>query len=125
MSGVRVADALDSLSGTRRLPACIVRDNGAEFTSRAFLASAHRRGIRLQFVRPGKPVQNAFVESFDVRLRDECLNEQWFLGLADARDLIERWRRDYNTARPHSALAGRTPAEFGLACGRLTPSPDP
>jgi putative transposase len=125
LPGTRVAEALDHLARRRRLPARIVCDNGPEFTSRAFLAWAQRRGVRLQFIRPGKPVENAFVESFNGRFRDECLNEQWFLSLADARELIERWRRDYNAARPHSGLAGRTPAEFLLVCGDPTPSPDP
>ena len=100
-------------------------DNGPEFTSRAFDAWAYRRGMKLLFIRPGKPVENAFVESFNGRFRDECLNEQWFLCLADARALVERWRRDYNAERPHSGLAGRTPAEFLRACGHPTPSPDP
>lgn len=112
-------------AATRRLPAWIVCDNGPEFTSRAFFAWTQRRGIRPQFIRPGKPVENAFVESFNGRFRDECLTEQWFLSLADARELIEGWRCDYNAARPHSGLAGRTPVEFLLVCGRLTPSPDP
>ena len=125
LPGGRVAEVLDRLGGSRRLPAWIVCDNGPEFTSRAFLAWTQRRGIRLQFIRPGRPVENAFVESFNGRFRDECLNEQWFLSLADARELIERWRRDYNAARPHSGLAGRTPAEFLLVCVRATPSPDP
>jgi putative transposase len=116
---------LDRLAGRRGLPAWIVCDNGPEFTSRVFLAWAERRGVRLQFIRPGKPVESAFVESFNGRFRDERLNEPWFLSVADARELIEHWRRDYNAARPHSGLAGRTPAEFLLVCGRLTPSPDP
>ncbi len=102
-----------------------ILDNGPEFTGRTFLAWAQRRGVRLQFIRPGKPVENAFVESFNGRFRDECLNEQWFLGLADARALIEDWRRDYNAAWPHSGIARRTPAEFLVACGALTLSPDP
>lgn len=70
-------------------------------------------------------MENAFVESFNGRLGDECLNEQWFLGLADAHDLIERWRRDWNAVRPRSSLAGRTPAELLTACGHPSSSPDP
>ena len=70
-------------------------------------------------------MENAFVESFNGGFRDECLNEHWFLSLTDARELIERWRRDYNAVRPHSGLGGRTPAEFLLTCGRPVPSPDP
>ena len=123
--GGRVAEALDRPAGARRLPAWIVCDNGPGVTSRAFLAWTQRRGVRLQFIRPGKPVENAFVESFTGRFRDECSNEQWFLSLPDARDLIECWRRDYNAVRPHSGLAGRTPAVFLLLCGRPTPSPEP
>lgn len=126
-SGARVADALDRLAGRRGLPAWIVCDNGPEFTRRAILAWVQRRGVRVQFIRAGtsrrKPVENAFVESFNGRFRDECLNEHWFLSVADARELIEHRPRDYNAARPHSALAGRTPAEFLLVCGHLTPHP--
>lgn len=125
MAGARVAQVLDDVARSRALPTSIVCDNGAEFTSRALLAWAERRGVRLQFIRPGKPVENAFVESFNGRLRDECLNEHWFLSLADARVLIEEWRHDYNAVRPHSSLARRTPAEFAVMCGRPVHSPDP
>lgn len=125
MTGARVAQVLDDVARSRALPTSIVCDNGAEFTSRALLAWAERRGVRLQFIRPGKPVENAFVESFNGRLRDECLNEHWFLGLADARVLIEEWRHDYNAVRPHSSLARRPPAEFAAMCGRPDRSPDP
>ena len=125
MTGGRLAQVLDGVAGLRALPTSIVCDNGAEFTSRALLAWAERRGVRLQFIRPGKPVENAFVESFNGRPRDECLNEHWFLSLADARVLIEDWRRDFNAVRPHSGLAGRTPAEFLVICGRSVHSPRP
>ena len=100
-------------------------DHGPEFISRALDIWAYEHRVELLFIRPGKPVENAFVESFNGRFRDECLNEQWFLSLADARALIEDWSRDYNAARPHSGLAGRTPAEFLVTCGALTFSPDP
>jgi putative transposase len=73
-------------------------------------ADAH--GVRLRFIAPGKPIQNAYIESFHGRFRDECLNEAWFLSLADARRIIEAWRQDYNTVRPHSALGYLTPTEF-------------
>jgi putative transposase len=123
--GTRVAACLDRLRIARPLPAAIVCDNGPEFTSRAMLAWAHTRGVRLLFIRPGRPVENAFVESFNGRLRDECLNEQWFTSLTDAQQCIERWRRDYNARRPHSALGWRTPREFLLRCAAASPSPDP
>jgi putative transposase len=125
LGGTQVAACLDRLRMTRALPEAIVCDNGPEFTSRAMLAWAHARGVRLLFIRPGKPVENAFVESFNGRLRDECLNEQWFTSLSDAQRSIERWRRDYNARRPHSALGWRTPREFLLHCAALSPSPDP
>jgi putative transposase len=89
-----------------------VVDNGPEFAGRALDEWAHRRGVALSFIQPGKPTQNCYIESFNGRLRDECLNQHWFLSLADARRIIERWRNEYNTARPHSGLAGRTPSEF-------------
>ena len=94
------------------LPTALVCDNGPEFTSQHFDQWAHDRGIRVQFIRPGKPVDNAFIESFNGKLRDECLNESWFATLSDARYQIEAWRVEYNVARPHSGLANRTPAEF-------------
>ena len=75
-------------------------------------AWAYNRGIRLQFIEPGKPTQNAYIESFNGKFRDECLNENWFLSLADARTTIEEWRNDYNACRPHSAFRNKTPAEY-------------
>jgi transposase InsO family protein len=83
----------------RGYPLAIIVDNGSEFQSRAFSAWAHRHRVQLHFIRPGKPVQNAFIESFNGRLRDECLNQHWFLSLGDARRIIEAWRVQYNTAR--------------------------
>jgi putative transposase len=112
LTGGRVVDVFERLAQTRGLPTTIVLDNGTEFTSRALDAWAHQRGVCLQFIDPGKPVQNAFAESFNGRLRDECLNESWFLSVAEARRVIEAWRIDYNTCRPHSGLAGCTPYEF-------------
>lgn len=87
-------------------------DNGPELTSRALDQWAYQHGVRLRFIDPGKPVQNAFVESFNSRLRDECLNEHWFLSLADARHIVEAWRTDYNQTRPHSSLGNLSPEEF-------------
>jgi putative transposase len=93
-------------------PEVITIDNGTEFTSRHFDNWAHARGIRLDFIRPGKPVENGYVESFNGKYRDECLSQSWFLGLEDARATIARWRIEYNEARPHSSLGNLTPAEF-------------
>ena len=87
-------------------------DNGPELTSRALDQWAYERGVRLHFIEPGKPQQNGYIESFNGKLRDECLNEHWFLTLAHARQTIEDWRNDYNQRRPHSALGNRTPLEF-------------
>jgi putative transposase len=128
LPGERVVRVLDALADTGRLPKAIVCDNGPEFRGEALDQWADRRGVALQFIQPGKPIQNAFAESFNGRLRDECLNESWFVSLADARQTIEAWRIDYNVARPHSGLADRTPEEFAkellLTAGSTTPSPD-
>ena len=94
------------------LPQTIKVDNGSEFISKALDAWAHRYGVKLEFSRPGKPTDNAFIESFNGRLRQECLNQNWFLSLADARETIENWRQDYNEYRPHSSLEQQTPSEF-------------
>lgn len=108
----RVVALLEQLRVSRGLPARITIDNGPEFLSKRLDAWAHQHGVRLQFSRPGKPVDNTFIEAFNGRLRDECLNQHWFVSLADAQRLIERWRVAYNTERPHRSLAGRTPAGF-------------
>lgn len=97
-------------------PEVLTLDNGPEFTSRAFDAWAYAKGVKLDFIQPGKPVQNAYVESFNGRLRDECLNGSWFRTLEDARQTIEQWREDYNQVRPHSALGDRTPSEYAASC---------
>ena len=110
--GERVARTLDRLAKERGLPTVIVVDNGPEFTSRVLDQWAHAHNVRLHFIRPGKPVENCFVESFNGKFRDECLNENWFVSLDDARRKIERWRRDYNEVRPHSSLGRIPPAEF-------------
>lgn len=107
--GQRVARVL---SETGRLPRSIVIDNGSEFTGRAMDAWAYENGIKLDFINPGKPNENAFIESFNGRFRDECLNGNWFVSLEDARRTIEEWRVDYNENRPHSSLGGLTPKEF-------------
>jgi putative transposase len=111
ISGTRVARELDRLVARHGIPATIVSDNGPELTSRAILAWANRAGLDWHYIAPGKPQQNAFVESFIGRLRDELLNEEIFESLTHARDLLERWRLDYNHVRPHSAHAGLAPAQ--------------
>lgn len=108
----RVVEVLERLRVTRGLPERITLDNGPEFQSRALDAWAHKRGVKLNFIRPGKPVENAFIESFNGRLRDECLNQHWFLSLSDARRTIESWRESYNTARPHRGLGRLTPSKY-------------
>jgi putative transposase len=112
LGGARVVDVLERLVDTRGLPKVITMDNDPEFAGRALDEWAYRRGVRLNFIRPGKPIDNAFAESFIGRLRDECLNENWFMNLRHARNIIETWRVDYNEFRPHSSLAGLTPREF-------------
>ena len=95
-AGLRVRRVLDRVVQQRGLPEAIVLDNGPEFRSRALIAWSEERGVRLEYIQPGKPVQNAYVESFNGRLRDECLNANWFTSLKDARQKIESWREDYN-----------------------------
>ncbi len=113
LSGVRVAQVLDRVITERgQAPDEIVLDNGPELTSKALDQWAYEQGVALRFIEPGKPVQNAYIESFNGRLRDECLNEHWFLSLADARRTIEEWRIDYNRHRPHSSLGNLSPEEF-------------
>lgn len=109
---VRVIEVLERLRAERGLPEVVITDNGSEFTSRAFDAWAYARGVKIQYIQPGKPVQNCYIESFNGTLRDECLNLHWFLSLADARRTIEAWRTDYNRVRPHSSLGDLTPEEF-------------
>lgn len=101
-----------ALAGLDRLPKIFNIDNGSEFTGKAMDSWAFENGIKLDFIRPGKPNENAFIESFNGKLRDECLNENWFLSLEDARRTIEEWRIDYNENRPHSSLGNLTPNEF-------------
>ena len=112
LSAPRVTRVLDGVIDERGAPDSIRIDNGPEFTSRCFVAWAEGRKIRLTYIQPGKPAQNGFIESFNGRFRDECLNANWFENLADARRKIEAWRVDYNQHRPHSSLAYRTPEEF-------------
>jgi putative transposase len=125
LPGLRVARVLDRLHAAVGLPQCIVVDNGPEFAGRTLDAWAYAHGVTLRFIRPGKPIENAYVESFNGKFRDECLNEHWFVSVADAQATIEAWRIDYNTVRPHSSLAGATPEQFArISAGtrRLTPA---
>jgi putative transposase len=110
----RVTRALDEVISQRGRPESIRMDNGTELTSRHFLAWGIERRITLAHIQPGKPVQNAFAESFNGRFRDECLNTSWFQNLWDARKKINAWRHEYNHERPHSSLAYRSPHEFAL-----------
>jgi putative transposase len=121
LPGERVVRVLDDVAAARGYPTVIVCDNGPEFAGEALDQWAHTRGVALQFIQPGKPIQNAFAESFNGRLRDECLNQSWFVSLADAQQTIEAWRLDYNVARPHSGLANRTPEEFARAFAENRP----
>jgi putative transposase len=111
LPGARVVRVLEQLITERSRPTEIVLDNGPELISRVLDQWAAERGIRLGFIEPGKPVQNAVMESFNGRFRDECLNSHWFTSLVDARQIIEAWRLDYNQVRPHSSLAYHTPTE--------------
>ena len=116
ITGDRVARVLDTIAESRGRPATVQSDNGPELRGLALDQWAYRTGVELCFIDPGKPVQNAYIESFNGRLRDECLNQHWFANLVEARRLIERWQDDYNEARPHSALGYVMPAEYRRAC---------
>jgi len=116
--GAHVVEAVERVATLRGPPALIRVDNGPEFVSKALDRWAYERGVTLDFSRPGKPTDNAFVESFNGRLRDDCLDTHWFLSLDDAPAKIEAWRLDYNTSRPHSALGQMTPHEFAAETAR-------
>lgn len=111
LNGRRVVKTLENLIEEHGTPEEIISDNGTEFTSNIVLKWCHERGQKWQYIQPGKPYQNGNAESFNGKLRDECLNENWFTNLEEARRLIEEWREEYNSLRPHSALNGRTPNE--------------
>ena len=112
LTWARVVEVLTQLAQGRPLARTIVVDNGPEFAGRVLDAWAYRRAITLAFIQPGKPTQNAFIESFNSRLRDECLNAHWFVTVTEAQLTIEDWRDDYNTQHPHGSLGHRTPSEF-------------
>jgi putative transposase len=112
LTGKRVARVLDRIALTRELPEVITVDNGPEFISKALDLWAFENGVKLRFIQPGKPVQNAYIESFNGKFRNECLNDNVFVSLNSARNIIEDWRLDYNSERPHSSLDNMTPEEF-------------
>jgi putative transposase len=112
IGGDHLTRILDGICSQRGKPSMIRTDNGPEFTGKSMLTWAHRHGISLRLIEPGKPNQNAYVESLNGRLRDECLNEHWFMSLAHARTLIEAWRREYNEERPKKSLGGITPSQY-------------
>lgn len=122
LSGLRVARELDRLVAERGKPKMVVSDNGTEFTSNAILRWADDTRVDWHYIAPGKPIQNAFIESFNGRLRDELLNETLFGSLPQARVLLASWRRDYNENRPHSWLGWRTPTEFAETFPRRGPA---
>jgi putative transposase len=119
-SGARLARLLSELGARVGLPEMLISDNGPEFISRAMDQWAFASKVQLHFIRPGKPVENAYAESFNGKFRDECLNSTWFAGLDHARAVIGAWRTDYNDVRPHSSLDGRTPSEYERAFTGLT-----
>ncbi len=113
IGGQRIARLLDEQAATRgAYPASIVCDNGPEFISHALAEWAEEHDVKLEFIQPGRPVQNCFVESFNGRFRDECLNETWFVSVDDARRIIAKWKTQYNEVREHGSLGGLTPSEF-------------
>ena len=114
LGGRRVVEVLARLALAGRKPKTICMDNGPEFTSKALDQWAYLNGVELDFSRPGKPTDNAMIESFNARLRAECLNESWFLSLEDAREKVETWRRHYNGERPHGSLGNLAPKAFAL-----------
>ncbi len=112
IDGLSLTRMLDHLALQRGLPGALRTDNGKEFCGRAMLTWAHQRGVALFLIEPGKPNQNAYIESFNGRFRDECLNEHWFTSLHHAKVLIEAWRREYNEERPKKSLGGLTPSAY-------------
>ena len=112
ITGTRVKAVLERLAETRGLPNSITVDHGPEFEGQVLDAWAYQRLVQLSFIRPRKPNENAYIESFNGKFRDECLNEHWFLTMAQARRIIEAWRIEYNTEQPHSSLGDLTPEEF-------------
>ena len=112
LRAAQVIDCLSRLKNTRGLPKIIIVDNGSEFSGKEMDRWAHENNVELHFIRPGKPVENAYIESFNGRIRDECLNANIFYTLDDAKEIIEKWREDYNNWRPHSSLGNLSPIEY-------------
>ena len=112
LTGVQVVSFLEEVRKWRKLPRAITVDNGPEFISKKMDAWAYYQEVKLNYIRPGKPIENAFIESFNGRLRDECLNANIFFSVEDAQKKLDAWREDYNHKRPHSAIGNKTPAEF-------------
>ena len=121
-TGDHVVTVLEDVVRDRGVPKVIQVDNGPEFISKSLDLWAWSHGVQLDFSRPGKPTDNPFIESFNGKLREECLNQSWFLSLDDAQEHLDVWRRDYNHQRPHRSLKGRTPAEFAALEGRASPA---
>ena len=115
-SGQAVAERLEAWVAQHNAPVSITVDHGTEFTSKALEVWSWQRGVKLDFTHPGKPMENGYIESFNGRLRDECLNVHQFVSLTDAKEKIEAWRMDYNHHRPHSSLGHLTPGEFIQQC---------
>jgi putative transposase len=125
ITGADVAGVLEGICTRRGAPKTICVDNGSEFKSKVMDQWSYSHGVRLDFSRPGKPTDNAMIEAFNSRFRQECLNEHWFLSLADARGIIERWRKEYNRWRPHSALGNLTPTAYARHAPGLRSAPPP
>jgi len=119
IGGERVVEVLTRLSKQRSLPRTIQVDNGPEFISKRLDQWAYFNGVELDFIRPGKPTDNGLIEAFNGRLRQECLNESWFLSLEDAREKVETWRQEYNTKTPHRALGNLASLEYASALGSV------
>ena len=125
ITGDQVAGTLGTIAKSRSFPGRIKCDNGPEFTSKALDKWAYEHNVVLDFSRAGKRTGNGYIESFNGRLRDECLNVNWFLSLDDAQNKIEAWRKDYNVSRPHTSLGNLTPLEFAIHAGQLPGMDDP
>lgn len=115
ISGHQVARTLDAIAAFRGYPKAVRTDQGPEFTSLPLHQWGYENGVKLKLIHPGKPTQNGYIESFNGKFRDECLNEHWFRDLAHAREIISIWRQEYNEKRPHSSLGYQTPTEFAPA----------
>ena len=122
ITGTRVKAVMERLADLRGLPRSITVDHGPEFEGQVLDAWAYVANVQLAFIRPGKPNENAYIESFNGKFRDECLNEHWFISMAHARQIIEAWRIEYNTERTHSSLADLTPEEFAMKLSKQSPA---